>query len=76
MGVTCPAMFVVAPEDEMPRATPAVARDAYERLAGPKEWVEISGDRFGLLYYPSETFDQASSAQLRFLTEALLLRSN
>lgn len=70
--VTCPTMFVVAPEDEMPRATPAVARDAYERVAGPKEWVEIPGGHFGLLYYPSETFDQASSAQSRFLTDTLL----
>lgn len=70
--VSCPAMFVVSPDDEMPRSAPAVARDAYERLAGPKEWVEIPGGHFGLLYYPSETFDKASSAQSRFLTETLL----
>lgn len=70
--VACPAMFVVSPEDEMPRSTPTVARDTYDRLAGPKEWVEIPGGHFGLLYYPSETFDQASSAQTRFLTEQLL----
>ncbi|MFC7157619.1 alpha/beta hydrolase [Halomarina halobia] len=70
--VSCPAMFVVSPEDEMPRSTPIVARDAYERLAGPKKWVEIPGGHFGLLYYPSETFDQASSAQSQFLTENLL----
>jgi pimeloyl-ACP methyl ester carboxylesterase len=70
--VSCPALFVVSPDDEMVRSSPAVARDAYERLAGPKEWVEISGGHFGLLYYPSETFDKASSAQSRFLTDTFL----
>lgn len=50
--VSCPALFVVAPEDEMIRSSPAVTRDAYERLAGPKEWVEIPGRHFGLLYLP------------------------
>ena len=70
--VSCPALFVVSPDDEMVRSSPAVARDAYERLVGPKEWVEIPGGHFGLLYYPSETFDRASSAQVRFLTETLL----
>jgi hypothetical protein len=64
-------MFVVSSEDEMARSDPAVARDAYERLAGPKEWVSIPGGHFGLLYYPSETFDRASSAQSRFLVETL-----
>jgi pimeloyl-ACP methyl ester carboxylesterase len=70
--VSCPALFVVSPEDEMVRSSPPVTRDAYERLAGPKEWVEIPGGHFGLLYYPSETFDRTSSTQSRFLTETLL----
>ncbi len=70
--MSCPALFVVSPDDEMVRSSPTVARDAYERLAGPKEWVEIPGGHFVLLYYPSETFDRASSAQSRFLTETLL----
>ncbi|MFB6200943.1 MAG: alpha/beta hydrolase [Halorhabdus sp.] len=74
--VSCPALFVVSPEDEMPRSVPAVARDAYERLSGPKEWIEIPGGHFGLLYYPSEAFDQASSAQSRFLAENLLSQEN
>jgi pimeloyl-ACP methyl ester carboxylesterase len=70
--VSCPTLFVVSPDDEMVRSSPAVARDAYERLAGQKEWVEIPGGHFGLLYYPSGTFDRASSVQSRFLTETLL----
>ena len=70
--VSCPALFMVSPKDEMARANPAVARDAFEKLNGPKELVDIPGGHFGLLYYPSETFDQASATQSRFLTENLL----
>ena len=70
--VSCPALFVVSPEDEMPGSAPAVTRTVYERLAGPKEWSEIPGGHFGLLYYPSETFDRASTVQSRFLTDHLL----
>jgi hypothetical protein len=70
--VSCPALFMVSPEDEMARANPDVARSTFENLAGSKEWVDIAGGHFGLLYHPSETFDQASSAQSRFLTEHLL----
>ena len=70
--VSCPTLFVVAPHDEMPGAAPAVARDAYERLSGPREWLDIDGGHFGLLYVPSPEFDRASSAQARFLSGQLL----
>jgi hypothetical protein len=63
---------VVAPQDEMPGSLPAVARNAYNKLAGPKQWMEIEGGHFGLLYFPSEEFERASSAQARFLTDPLL----
>jgi uncharacterized protein len=55
----------------MPGALPAVARDAYDKLEGPKEWIEIDGGHFGLLYFPSEEFEGASSAQARFLCDHL-----
>ncbi len=57
----------------MPASSPAVARDAYDQLAGPKEWIEIEGGHFGLLYVPSEEFERASSAQARFLSDHLLV---
>ena len=69
--VSCPSLFLVAPDDEMPGSAPVVARDAYDRLAGPKEWIEIPGGHFGLLYHPGETFDRVASAQTRFLVEQL-----
>jgi uncharacterized protein len=70
--ISCPTLFVVSPQDEMPGSLPAVARDAYNKLAGPKEWIEIDGGHFGLLYFQSEEFERASSAQARFLSDHLL----
>jgi hypothetical protein len=61
-----PTLFVVSPEDEMSGCKPTVVRDAYDKLAGPKERIEIDGGHFGLLYFPSEEFERASSAQARF----------
>lgn len=72
--VSCPTVFMVSPQDEMPGSSPAVARDAYNKLAGPKEWIETGGGHFGLLYVPSEEFERASSAQARFLSDHLLAR--
>jgi pimeloyl-ACP methyl ester carboxylesterase len=69
--VSCPTLFVVSPEDEMPGAVPTVARDAYDKLRASKEWLDVNGGHFGLLYHPSPEFDHASSAQARFLSEAL-----
>jgi uncharacterized protein len=62
-----PLLMIVSLEDEMQGANPAVARGAYEAAPEPKEWREISGGHFGLLYHPSDLFDQASAAQSTFL---------
>jgi hypothetical protein len=72
--ISCPSLFLVSPQDEMPGALPTVARDAYDKLEGPKEWIEIDGGHFGLLYFPSEEFEGASSAQARFLSDHLSVR--
>ncbi len=69
--VTCPAIFLVSPVDEMRNASPSVARAAFDALRGPKEWVDLEGGHFGLLYYPSAEFDRAASAQVRFVKEHL-----
>jgi len=37
----------------------------------PKQWADIDGGHFGLLYYPSEIFAQASKQQCQFLVGAL-----
>jgi pimeloyl-ACP methyl ester carboxylesterase len=70
--VSCPTLFLVSPQDEMPGSVPSVARDAYERVPEPKEWLDIDGGHFGLLYFPSPELEQASVAQARFLAKHLL----
>ena len=64
-------LLMVAPEDEMVHANYSVARQAYELIPGPKEWYDIAGGHFGLLYYPSDLFDEASRVQTEFLKKWL-----
>jgi hypothetical protein len=64
--------MMIAPEDEMPGANPAVARAAYDNIPAEKKLIEIAGGHFGLLHYPSELFDRAADAQREFLSQALL----
>ena len=69
--VRAPSMFVIAPEDEMPGASPEVALAAYARAPEPKELCEIAGGHFGLLHHPSRLFDIASRAEAEFLIRHL-----
>ncbi|MGH2445441.1 MAG: hypothetical protein ACRDGD_05310, partial [Candidatus Limnocylindria bacterium] len=69
--VTAPSLMMVAPRDEMPHANPRVSRQAFELIPGEKEWYEIEGGHFGLLYHPSDLFDEASSVQADFLRSRL-----
>jgi hypothetical protein len=57
----------VAENDEMEGASPSVARFIFNKIKQPKEWVDIAGGHFGLLYYPSDLFEKSSSAQIDFL---------
>lgn len=65
--VTAPTLMMVAPEDEMIHADRDVARLAYELMPAPKQWHDIAGGHFGLLYRPSLLFDEATSVQTAFL---------
>jgi hypothetical protein len=69
--VKAPTLLMVAPEDEMVHANYSVARQAYELIPGPKQWADIPGGHFGLLYYPGALFDEASRVQTEFLKEWL-----
>ncbi|RKD90196.1 hypothetical protein BC643_0532 [Mangrovibacterium diazotrophicum] len=64
-------LMQVAYDDEMPGANPEVARYAYQQTPEPKELQEIEGGHFGLLFYPSELFDQVSRAQAGFFIQHL-----
>jgi hypothetical protein len=63
---------MVAPGDEMVMANPDVARATYDLIPTYKEYRDIPGGHFGLLYHPSELFDLASSVQTDFLVRRLL----
>ena len=69
--VTVPTLLMVAPDDEMVHANYSVSKLAYDLLAGPKQWHDIGGGHFGLLYYPSELFEEASRVQTQFLARWL-----
>lgn len=66
-----PTLMMVAPADEMLHADYDVARLAYDLIPEPKQWYDIAGGHFGLLYHPSALFDEASSVQAAFLTQWL-----
>jgi len=66
-----PILMVVATNDEMNGANPKVTRAVYNTITQPKEWVDIDGGHFGLLYYPSELFEKSSKAQIDFLKRHL-----
>ena len=55
----------------MPHANPDASRQAFALIPGDKEWYEIEGGHFGLLYQPSELFDEASYVQGDFLRRRL-----
>lgn len=65
--VRAPSLMMVAPRDEMLHANPEVSRQAFDLIPGEKQWYEIEGGHFGLLYHPSDLFDEASSVQADFL---------
>ena len=69
--VGVPLLMMVAYEDEMHGANSHIARIAYDLAPQPKEWVELDGGHFGLLYYPGELFNQASKVQRDFLIQNL-----
>jgi pimeloyl-ACP methyl ester carboxylesterase len=69
--VRAPTLLMVAPEDEMVHANYSVARQAYDLIPAPKQWYEIAGGHFGLLYCPSELFEEASRVQAEFLKQWL-----
>lgn len=70
--VTVPSLMMVAPADEMAHANPAVSRRAFDLLPGEKDWYDIDGGHFGLLYHPSDLFKEASTVQATYLTGHLL----
>lgn len=68
-----PILMMVAPEDEMVHANYAVAKLAYDLMPDPKQWLDIAGGHFGLLYFPSDLFAEATRVQIGFFKKWLSL---
>jgi uncharacterized protein len=69
------SLWVIAGDDEMPGCEPAIALAAFDTAPKPAELLEVDGGHFGLLYHPSDRFDQASAAQAEFLARHLAASS-
>lgn len=67
--IKAPILMVVATNDEMSGANTKVTSEIFSAIKQPKEWFEVDGGHFGLLYYPSSIFDKSSQAQIDFLNK-------
>lgn len=70
--VKVPSLMMVATSDEMVHANPEVSRQAFEHLPGDKDWYDLDGGHFGLLYHPSALFNEVSATQAEYLVRHLL----
>jgi pimeloyl-ACP methyl ester carboxylesterase len=66
-----PTLLMAGRDDEMVHCNLDVTRALFELMRCRKQWADIDGGHFGLLYYPSKIFDRASADQCAFLVEAL-----
>lgn len=66
-----PLLAMIARGDEMPGASDAISRLAFDRAEGPKELEVIEGGHFGLLYEPGPVFDRVSQRERDFLVKHL-----
>jgi len=64
--------MMISYNDEMEGANSDVARKVFDMAPQPKQLIQIDGGHFGLLHYPSPLFDEASRAQIDFLTRHLV----
>lgn len=70
--VRVPTLVMLSHEDEIPSANPAVTRAIFDQIPAPKRLHDIAGGHFGILWHPSDLFEEAASVQTKFLKEILL----
>jgi pimeloyl-ACP methyl ester carboxylesterase len=70
--LSCPSLWVVARDDEMPAAVPTIAVNAYRAAPQPRVLLEIDGGHFSLLRPDSTVFAEVSNAQSTFLSRHLM----
>ena len=69
--VQAKVLVMASPTDEMVHANYEVTKSAYSLMPGTKDWYDIADGHFGLLYHPSDRFDEAVSVQTKFLRDHL-----
>ncbi len=62
-----PVQMMIGTADEMVHCNIEVQRAVFDLIPGDKNFEEIPGGHFGLLWHPSEEFETAISAQIAFL---------
>lgn len=69
--LTMPVQMMIGKADEMVHCNPDVQKAVFDRIPGDKEFIEIPGGHFGLLWHPSDEFEAALNAQIAFLKKVL-----
>jgi uncharacterized protein len=69
--IKAPTFIMVGRNDEMVQCNRDVIKAVYDLMPCRKQWIDIDGGHFGLLYYPSDIFTEASSRQSEFLAGTL-----
>jgi pimeloyl-ACP methyl ester carboxylesterase len=70
--IPAPILMMVGKADEMVHCNPAVQRAVFDKILTKKEFYEIDGGHFGLLWHPGKLFDEAVEQQIAFLKRILL----
>jgi uncharacterized protein len=68
-----PTFMLVGRDDEMVHCNRQVQQAVFEKIAARKQWYEIDGGHFGLLWHPNHLFDESVARQIDFLRDALEL---
>jgi pimeloyl-ACP methyl ester carboxylesterase len=62
-----PVQMMIGISDEMVHCNIEAQKAVFDLIPGDKEFEEIPGGHFGLLWHPSEEFEAAITAQIEFL---------
>jgi uncharacterized protein len=65
--IRAPTFMMTGKNDEMVHCNPVVQKTVYDAIGAPKEFYEINGGHFGLLYAPGDLFDESAARQTDFL---------
>jgi uncharacterized protein len=65
--IQSPVLMMVGRNDEMVHCNRSVQTAVFDKIKAPKDFYEVDGGHFGLLWHPGELFDEAVNFQIDFL---------